>query len=140
MGAEMKRVIAMAGVGVALLGCEPKETDTALCRQVYTALCRRANACDELEELQACLTYYDEDCRFRRLHRGTAKPSAEEVDACLAAVSTMSCEELDPTRLPECPFLVQPPSDAGVDGGDAASDASPDGDLDAVGDGDGDSG
>ncbi len=103
--------------------CEPKETNTDLCRDVYTALCHRAFECEQVDELNACLVYYREDCRVRRLHRNVAEPTDSALAACVAAIADLDCETLDPTALPECPFLVQPEPDAGVDGGDGDGDA-----------------
>lgn len=128
----MKRLFLTATVVLAAAACETKPNNTELCREVYTAWCEQAFECEEIEALHACIAYYHEDCRVRRLHRGVDEPSDEAVATCVAAISSMGCEVPDPSRLPECPFLVQPEADAGVDGGDGDTDG--DADTDADGD------
>jgi len=113
-----------------LAGCSDTVNNTDLCRRIYGQLCQRANECEAVESLDACVVFYREDCRNRRLPPNVREPLETEIQDCLTAVSTMSCSNLDPKTLDECSFLVDSGEDAGVeedadtgDAGDAGADA-----------------
>jgi hypothetical protein len=129
----MTRGIALLGLCL-LCGCDENPTNTALCRNIYTALCNRADECGEIESLDECIVFYREDCRVRRLPANVREPTESEVDACLAAVTALDCSHTtsaDVLELSACRFLVEPPEDAGVE--DTGTDSG--GDADAAADG-----
>lgn len=121
---------------VLLSGCDESPTNTGLCRDIYTALCQRADECGDLESLDECILFYREDCRVRRLPADVRDPTESEAAACTTAVAGLDCSHVssaDVLELSACSFLVEPPEDAGVgdtgndsggsgDGGDAGGD------------------
>lgn len=116
MSCVMKRTITILALGLVLTGgCSDNPNNTELCRDVYEAFCHRADECGAIESLRECLRFYRDDCRTRRLPPNVLEPTEDQVDECLAATAEMSCNDLDPTLLDECSFLVPPDSDAGPD-------------------------
>ena len=130
----------MMALSMVVAGCDEPPNNTDLCRTIYGALCDRAEACrGEDFDVDDCRAHYWEQCRTRVLAEGAAEPTEQETQACVDAIGTMDCSDLDPRTLEECSFFVPVEGDGDADSdvdGDADSDA--DGDVDADGDADAD--
>lgn len=136
----MRRAIITA-LFLSVVSCDEPPNNTELCRDVYDALCIRADECGVYTYLTECRTHYYESCRVMRLHDGVNEPTDETAEACITAISTLDCDSgLDPSTVDSCSFLAPPPEDAGPDG-DGDVDVDADGDAEETGDtGEGDSG
>jgi hypothetical protein len=111
-----------------LASCDEPPNNAELCRDVYDALCVRADECGVYTYLNECRAHYYESCRVMRLHDGVNEPTDESAAACVSAIATLDCEGgLDPSTVGACSFLAPLPEDAGADG---------DGDVDVDADGD----
>lgn len=126
---------------VLLAGCDEAPNNTELCREIYTALCHRADVCGTIESLDDCIVFYREDCLVRRLPGSVTTPTDEEAVACVEAISELNCGYVDSSNIvdiDECSFLIEPNDDAGpgdsgsgdAGGGDGDADADTDGTVD----------
>ena len=129
----MKRLLVVLTF-LLLVNCDESPANTELCRDVYTALCTHSHDSCGLEHLDECISYYFESCRVQRLHSGITPPTDEEEQACIDAIPTLECGDLDPGKLEVCSFLREPPETDGDGDGDTDGDA----DADAEGDADAD--
>jgi len=130
----MRRVFITAFL-LSLVGCDDPPNNTELCRDVYEALCYRADECDTYTYLNECIAHYREECSVMRLHDGVNEPTEDSAQACVDAIGTLDCEGgLDPATLDQCSFLREPPEVSEDAGGDGDVDADVDADADASAD------
>jgi hypothetical protein len=125
-------LVAAAIVGVASAGsvaCSTSPVGVDACKRIEQVRCESAQACgitletpvhqgDTPEQnVAACVRFYDDAC----LHgiAAPAEPASQDVDACINAIVTGSCDVVvKPQSSPACAFLVPPsavPVDAAVD-------------------------
>lgn len=130
----MTRRAILIALFFSMVSCDEPPNNTELCRDVYDALCVRADECGVYTYLRECQAHYYESCRVMRLHDGVNEPSEETAAACIDAIATLDCEGgLDPSTLESCSFLAPIPEDAGTDG-DGDVDVDADGDAEDIGD------
>jgi hypothetical protein len=119
-----------APVAVVVTACGTDAIGIDACRQIETARCKQAPACNislaqpvhrdsPTTDVDACIRYYHDAC----LHGlSTGDPGAPTVQACVDAINTGDCATvLKPEKNPACTW-VKPP-DAVVPDAAADSDA-----------------
>lgn len=104
-------------VSVVLSGCMDSLYDYKDCVKIETARCDLRESCLPGFDRATCVSYYKEFCRTREIDGPLGKEaSANQVAACIAAIETYECDDLDPkvdetSNLPACEFLWPKNSD-----------------------------
>jgi hypothetical protein len=112
-------VAVVGGVFALLPACGTNPVGVDACKKIEETRCESAQACGiglenpahtgdtPAENVAACERYYDDAC----LHglATTVPPRPQDVDACVQAIITGSCDVVrEPQTSPACAFLLPP--------------------------------
>ena len=120
-------IVVMVLIAAVTSACGSKAVGVSTCKQIETARCQAAAACNSPitwpddtsgTDVAACIRYYDVAC-LDGLQ--VSAPTSAEVTACIASINSTCAYVITPQDSPECAWLSTTP-DAGneVDASDAA--------------------
>ncbi len=131
-------------VVLSVVACGTSPVGVEACQRIEKVRCESAPGCNidlghpvhngdtPSKAVAACIRYYDDQCLHGLVT--TTEPGTQDVDACINAITTGSCDVVkSPETNAACSFLIPPsaapasPADAAATDSAAASDAQADG-------------